>query len=287
MFALNTLSQAVSHRSLLLLAAVLLSACSSTPSGRYSLRHDAPPTVLPSEILQHDATPKKEPHNPVNQRSYVIRGKTYHPISPDQAVSHSEKGMASWYGQKFHGHLTSNGETYDMYSMSAAHKTLPLPSYVQVTNLDNGKKAIVRVNDRGPFHQGRIIDLSYAAALKLDVLKTGVANVQIEVISVDDEGRLYLAGKPLFDDKPEPQQLALNNSEAWFVQVLALQDADKARDLAKGLQQLYQTNIHTPEENGVHRLRLGPLKDEQSARQLADQLKADGYPSAFPLLTAY
>ncbi|HAH03554.1 MAG TPA: septal ring lytic transglycosylase RlpA, partial [Vibrio sp.] len=96
----------------------------------------------------------------------------------------TEKGKASWYGKKFHGHLTSNGEIYDMYSMSAAHKTLPIPSYVKVTNTDNNKTTIVRINDRGPFHEGRIIDLSYAAAYKLDVLRTGTANVEIEVITV-------------------------------------------------------------------------------------------------------
>ncbi len=280
----------------LILLISVLSACSQTPQGRYAMKKDAPPLVVPDHISLDDAEVTFEKHNPTNQRSYTIRGKTYYPMEPEHAITFSQQGQASWYGQKFHGHLTSNGETYDMYAMTAAHKTLPLPSFVQVTNKANGKQAIVRVNDRGPFHGGRIIDLSYAAAKKLDVLKTGVANVEIKVVSIDAEGNTYLAGKPM--QQPEtlgeqtqtvqtPSGGAQTKPSAppvWFVQVLALQDGDKALQLAKGLKALYQTNIHTPQEMGVHKLRLGPLADEQTARTLAEQLKSDGYSAAFPLL---
>ncbi len=103
------------------------------------------------------------------------------------ANNFKQTGIASWYGKKFHGHLTSNGEIYDMYSMTAAHKNLPLPTYVKVTNHLNKKSVIVRVNDRGPFHENRIIDLSYSAAFKLDMLKKGTAIVTIEAINTDKE----------------------------------------------------------------------------------------------------
>jgi len=98
-------------------------------------------------------------------------------------LGYRERGMASWYGTKFHGHKTSNGETYDMFAMTAAHKTLPIPCYVRVTNVANGRQVVVRVNDRGPFHSGRIIDLSYAAATKLGIVKNGSAAVEVETVT--------------------------------------------------------------------------------------------------------
>ena len=110
-------------------------------------------------------------------------GKRYYPMSTNEG--YSEKGIASWYGKKFHGRKTATGEIYDMYEMTAAHKTLPLPSYAEVTNLNNGLKIIVRVNDRGPFHQGRIIDLSYAGATKLDIIGNGTAEVEVNAINAE------------------------------------------------------------------------------------------------------
>ena len=99
------------------------------------------------------------------------------------SVGYRETGVASWYGPKFHGRSTSNGETYDMYAMTAAHKTLPLPTYAEVTNLNNGRSIIVKINDRGPFHENRIIDLSYTAAIKLDIVKKGTGLVEVKAIS--------------------------------------------------------------------------------------------------------
>lgn len=128
-----------------------------------------------------DAIPRQELiRNAGNKTPYTVLGKTYH-INFD-TKGFSETGYASWYGKKFHGNKTSNGEVYDMYAMTAAHKTLAIPSYVRVTNLENQQVAIVRVNDRGPFHEGRIIDLSYAAAKKLGFHNKGVAQVKIEVL---------------------------------------------------------------------------------------------------------
>ncbi|QRY81231.1 septal ring lytic transglycosylase RlpA family protein [Pseudomonas sp. PDNC002] len=129
-----------------------------------------------------DAVPM--PHNgPFKNNPYTVLGKTYYPLN--DARAYNVVGTASWYGTKFHGQATANGEQYDLYGMTAAHKTLPLPSYVRVTNLDNGKSVIVRVNDRGPFYSDRVIDLSFAAAKKLGYAETGTAHVKVEGIDPD------------------------------------------------------------------------------------------------------
>lgn len=154
---------------------------SSAPYGDRVSRDGAPNKVL-AKCQIENAIPKVEAKSRQgNPKTYRVHGKTYKVY--ESAAGYRERGNASWYGTAFHGNLTSNGERYNMYSMSAAHKHLPLPSYVEVRNLDNGRKVIVRVNDRGPFVQGRIIDLSYAAATKLDILKRGTARVEIEVIN--------------------------------------------------------------------------------------------------------
>ena len=128
-----------------------------------------------------DAVPRAEPLSKYgNPESYTVYGKTYN-VMPS-SLGYREIGYASWYGRKFHGRRTSSGEIYDMYAMTAAHRTLPLPTYVRVRNLDNGREAIVRVNDRGPFHSDRIIDLSYAAATKLGLVEAGTAKVEVEAI---------------------------------------------------------------------------------------------------------
>ncbi|WPB57122.1 septal ring lytic transglycosylase RlpA family protein [Xylophilus sp. GOD-11R] len=167
-----------------LTAAVLLAGCASGPGGRSGPRagRDGPDANPPAHLAQvPDAEPRREtiraggPNKP-----YVVLGRTYSPMAPD--ATYRESGLASWYGRKFHGASTSSGEPYDMYAMTAAHPTLPIPSYAWVRNPANGREVIVRVNDRGPFHEGRIIDLSYTAAFKLDLLR-GVAPVEVERIT--------------------------------------------------------------------------------------------------------
>ncbi len=174
------------------LAAVLLSSCSSkapqqparqagiSGPGDYSRPHrDGAPWWDVDVSRIPDAVPM--PHNgSVKANPYTVLGKTYYPMN--DARAYRMVGTASWYGTKFHGQATANGETYDLYGMTAAHKTLPLPSYVRVTNLDNGKSVIVRVNDRGPFYSDRVIDLSFAAAKKLGYAETGTARVKVEGI---------------------------------------------------------------------------------------------------------
>jgi rare lipoprotein A len=142
---------------------------------------DGPPEMAPSDLAQiADAVPKSEPIKPSTNRPYVVFGQRYEPMTKRTAFS--QNGIASWYGKQFHGRKTSSGEIYDMLAMTAAHPTLPIPSYVRVTNLKNGKQVVVRVNDRGPFLQNRAIDLSFAAATKLGYTASGHTPVSIELL---------------------------------------------------------------------------------------------------------
>ena len=164
---------------LILFTALALQACSSS---RYKINQDHGPSDPVDVSDVKNAVPKEEPRSKYgNPKTYKVLGKWYK--VRESSAGYKEKGLASWYGKKFHGHRASSGETYDMYAMTAAHKTLPLPTYVRVTHLENGRSIIVKVNDRGPFHEGRIIDLSYSAAKKLGVTATGTAPV--EVVAID------------------------------------------------------------------------------------------------------
>ncbi len=158
---------------------LLLSACNTT--SRYSQKHDSIPDRLPTRQELQEPTPQALSPSRGGNKDYQVFGKFYQVLP--SADGYEATGTASWYGKKFHGHLTSNGEVYDMYAFSAAHKALPLPTYLQVTNVANNKSVIVRVNDRGPFHQDRLIDLSYSAAYKLGMLSQGTAKVKIEAIT--------------------------------------------------------------------------------------------------------
>ncbi|QGW84701.1 septal ring lytic transglycosylase RlpA family protein [Variovorax paradoxus] len=210
--------------------AILLAGCASgTRSGGGALSgRDGPGTNIPSDL---DRVPDAEPRIEAIRSSggtskpYTVLGRAYQPITDDRPFR--ESGIASWYGRKFHSASTASGEPYDMYAMTAAHKTLPLPSYVRVRNPANGREVIVRVNDRGPFVDGRIIDLSYTAALKLDLLR-GVAPVEIERITNEDirtgawrrdSGTAYAAAPPA---SPPPRRAAAGSvavPSAWVAPV--------------------------------------------------------------------
>ena len=165
---------------LLAISLVILSACGSS-----TVRDSAPSGSVSIPDLPGDAVPRPEPRSRYgNGPVYEVFGKSY-TVMPS-GTGYRERGVASWYGKKFHGRLTSNRETYDMYQMTAAHKTLPLPTYVRVTNLRNNRSIVVRVNDRGPFVHNRIIDLSYAAALKLDMVRDGTSLVEVTAITFDE-----------------------------------------------------------------------------------------------------
>src|SRR3989344_4103781 len=167
--------------------ALVLSGCASGPkSPPPSPQRDGPPLSVPPNIADlPEVVPQIEPIRQGGpNKPYVVLGQSYEPLQGD--VEWSEKGGASWYGNKFHGRRTASGELYSMFGLTAAHKTLPIPSYVRVRNVRNGKEVIVRVNDRGPFHPGRVIDLSYAAAVKLDIAAHGVGQVEIARLTFDE-----------------------------------------------------------------------------------------------------
>lgn len=247
--------------------------------GRYQQKHDSAPHSPPGEVKMHDAQPQYEPYASANQRPYTIRGVHYTPLPTGKG--YSAEGLASWYGQKFHGHLTSNGEIYDMYTMTAAHKTLPLPSFARVTNLSNGNQALVRINDRGPFHSERLIDLSYAAALKLGMLSSGVAKIKLDVIHIDEQGQMTIGKSTTIPAIPPAQISSTSINKSLFIQVAALQDKNKIESLGNGLTALYQVPYEAPFENGVYRLQLGPLTDDKTINQLLSELKINGYSGAY------
>ncbi len=247
---------------------LILAACSSQ-SNRYKISDDRAPKDAPDVTKVEDAHPKYEPYSKGgNPKSYTVLGKSYQVMPSGKGFSQS--GVASWYGAKFHGHLTSNGETYDMYSMSAAHKTLPLPSYVKVTNIANNKSVIVRVNDRGPFHGNRIIDLSYAAAHKLDMLKTGTANVNIEVIHIENPESIVLA--------------ELQETHLYYVQVVASSDKNRINQLAAQLATQYEVDTRIQQTGELYKLQLGPLGGQQLADKLHQQLQQNGYPNSYRIM---
>ena len=184
-------------------AALVLAGCASGPKGG-SFGRDGAPSSPPSNLgAVPDAEPRVEPlrGSGGTSKPYTVLGRSYVPITDDRPFR--ESGLASWYGTKFHSQSTASGEPYDMYAMTAAHKTLPLPSYVRVRNPANGREVIVRVNDRGPFHDGRVIDLSYTAAAKLDLLR-GVAPVEIERLTNEDirTGAWRRGGEPMLAAAP-------------------------------------------------------------------------------------
>jgi len=243
----------------------LLSGCSY--NGRYQQEDDSTPTRKPTKLELRDATARIEPHSRGGNRDYQVRGKFYD-VLPN-AINFEQVGIASWYGKKFHGHLTSNGEIYDMYSMSAAHKNLPLPTYLKVINLENKKSVIVRVNDRGPFHQSRIIDLSYSAAYKLDMLKTGTANVKIIAITG------FSSKNNSDDNQPFKKQTGI------FLQVFATSKLNVAQKTAKQLSLKYKKNVIYPKNKGIYRVQIGPLENLDTSIKLLKKLKINGYPNAY------
>jgi rare lipoprotein A len=245
----------------LLLSLFILSSCGqvrdSAPKN-YSKQWDEIPDAVPVAV---------QPSKYGNPDSYKVFGKTYH--VRESAQGFRQKGIASWYGEKFHGERTSSGEDYDMYAMTAAHKTLPIPVYVEVTNLDNNRKAIVRVNDRGPFHEGRIIDLSYAAATKLGVAQTGTANVSIRVVSTQSEKNSQrsaeLVESPLAEDGKLYVQVAAFSTEENAMLHLRKLHTEGFSDV--------RLHIESKQGKALYRVRVGPLPSEQVAAQVVSQLK--------------
>lgn len=267
----------------ILLFAILLSGCGffsglSKPSGST----DSAPNVTLDNRKIINATPKVEARSRGgNFTPYTVLGKTYRVMKT--ANGYKERGGASWYGTKFHGRLTSNGERYNMYEMTAAHKSLPIPTYVTVKNLDNGREIIVRVNDRGPFHEGRIIDLSYAAASKIGMLKQGTARVEVEAIDPREWKKSKRSRKQAKVAAAKLSAAAISTPAAvvtapapalepsaavikqQYLQVAAFKSLEAAQTLQnKLLDSLQALNesanvvIH-PSVQGIYRVRIGPF----------------------------
>ena len=219
--------------------------------------------------------PATTPSQRGNPSSYVVFGKRYYVL--DSSEGFVQRGIASWYGTKFHGRDTSSGEIYNMHAMTAAHKTLPIPVYVQVKNLDNGRSTVVRVNDRGPFIAGRIIDLSYAAAKKLGVDGPGTANVEISVLG---EGE----SKPSSVVRSIPLNTDLDEDLPLFIQMGSFSSQLNANNMVQSLVDVNETAArisHLQTDEGLlYRVRVGPLFDIDEANAVLSRLRGKGFQTA-------
>lgn len=234
-------------------------------------KDDGPGRDIPANLDQvPDAVPKDEPLHRWANDTYKVLGKTYQPLSAGRP--YKEKGLASWYGRKFHGKNTSSGEPYDMYAMTAAHATLPIPSYVRVTNLNNGQSILVRVNDRGPFHAGRIIDLSYTAAYKLDVLRE-VTPVEVEMVNADSVPNSFIAQTevPIL---PAPAAAG----DAIYLQLGAFANPDSAEALLHRASTKLSRDfpgVMRLESGKLHKVQAGPFMTADAAEQAATLIRAE------------
>ncbi|MDO9272973.1 MAG: septal ring lytic transglycosylase RlpA family protein [Rugosibacter sp.] len=246
---------------------------SQRPGGYY--KDDGPGDNPPENIEAiPDAVPRDEPLNRFANNKYSVFGKDYVPL--DERTSYKETGIASWYGRKFHGQKTSSGEIYDMYGMTAAHPTLPIPSYVRVTNQRNGKSVVLRVNDRGPFHANRVIDLSWVAAYKLGYLEQGSTQVEVEsILSGSRSSRQPIifggSSKAVSSSLPEVSRL-----QGHFIQVGAFGNRDNAEALrgrlARELGSLGDKLV-IDSTGGSFRVQLGPWADSSAAEQARNQVR--------------
>ena len=239
-------------------------------NSRYRDNDDSVPTSELDISKLVEPVPKVEPRSLYGNKSpYTVRGRSYRVLP--SARGYDQRGLASFYGNKFHGYKTSSLETYDMYAFSAASTTLPLPSYARVTNLQSGKSVIVRVNDRGPFHEGRVIDLSFAAAVKIGIWPKGTG--MVEVVGIDPaDPAPELARTPAVTASPP----------GIFLQVGAFSDPGNAQRLAQRLRDAHlgavQLNDLLVNGQHVHRVRIGPLSDAKRADQVSDRIEHMGLP---------
>ncbi len=262
----------------------LVVACSTAPPEPGDGAPMHPPTDLAG---LKDPTPRIEPPSKYGNKSpYEVLGKTYY-VLPNPR-NYKEFGRASWYGTKFHGRSTSSGEPYDMYQLTAAHRSLPIPSYVRVTNLDNRKTAIVRVNDRGPFHSERLIDLSYAAAVKLGFADRGTARVMVELVDGTDQLKTIAQAVP----PPANPGVAIGPAPApgapapgrLFLQAGAFKTAAGAERLRSDLSALVGAGVQVQRSatDLYYRVRIGPVAQMSEATRLQDLVVAAAF--AKPLI---
>ena len=293
-------------RALLLVSALALTAC-GTFSGRtgtgdpqvtarsqadparkrggYYL-DDGPGDRTPADLdAVPDAIPRWEPLNRGTARPYAVMGRSYTPMT--DLGPYRERGIATWYGRRYHGQRTSSGEVYDMYAMTGAHTTLPIPSYARVTNLDNGRSVVVRINDRGPFLNGRLIDLSYVAAHKLDILRNGSATVEVETVlpgnawpspTAARAAPITRAGAGEPESAPVPSvdaAPATPTGPGHYLQLGAFSVQDNAQRFMERLQvELGDTNarLSMASSNNLYRVNAGPYASRAEALQAAQRI---------------
>lgn len=272
---------------LLIFSIILLNSCSST-------HRDGPPSFYVDETKIPDAVPKVEPLSRIgNKPSYVVFGKRYYVMRSSKG--YEEQGIASWYGTQFHTHHTSNGERYNMLAMTAAHKTLPLPTYLLVTNLKNGRKVIVKVNDRGPFEANRIIDLSYVAAKKLGMLGHGTTKVDLKAI----DPREYNANQDLFLAKntttsyhPRVYQTTRlvysshhynttkyayrNTPQARYLQVAIFRSHSHAEQFRKRISFLTTSPVRISLNHSLYVVKIGPFRNMAALENTSRRLRSAG-----------
>ena len=230
-----------------------------------------PPIHLDAVV---NAIPKAEPLRNANMKRYTVLGKNYTPMT--ELLPYRARGTASWYGKRFHGKNTASGEIYNMYAMTAAHPTLPIPSYVRVTHLQNGKSIIVRVNDRGPFLNNRLIDLSYVAAHQLDMLANGSAPVEVEIIFPHQSAADHIT---LQQASPASTATHSNTSQTTYLQVAAFSAPENAQNYLDRFQSQLQAELQAiahlsriREASGLYKVLIGPFTNERSARKIASVL---------------
>lgn len=244
------------------------------------LEGDGPGADEPANIdATPDAVPKYEPLHRFANRKYEALGLTYTPLT--EPGNYKEKGIASWYGKKFHGQRTASGETYDMYGMTAAHPTLPIPSYARVTNLANNKSVIVRINDRGPFLHERIMDLSYTAAHKLGIVGNGSSEVEVESIVPEGAVTTTLAiNSPVISEPLPPAPVATNivlDTGMIYLQLGAFKSRQGAESFLAKMRTEFDEGgkqIALYQKDDFARVHLGPYATQQEARLAADKLES-------------
>lgn len=251
----------------------LLSGCTPPFIADKAPAHEKAPVHL---LIQKDSAPKgpipvafkkiKPRIEPLshygNPATYTVNGHQYHVMT--NATGYRTRGLASWYGTKFHSKRTSSGEDYDMYALTAAHKTLPLPTYVRVKNIMNGRETILKINDRGPFHDGRILDLSYASAVKLGLYPKGTAMVEIEVLTINGKRQHHEAH--------------------YYLQAGAFQTASYAESLRAKLSKLSPSPVFIENYEQHFLVKVGPFADKRMSEALKIRLIKNGVKGAFSLL---
>ncbi len=273
------------HFQIIVLLAVVLSACSTS---RQITQVSAVKDGRPARSVDVTKIPNAKPSAVVRTRAgnapkYTILGKTYRVLTTSEG--YRKRGVASWYGTKFHGRRTANGEVYNMFAMTAAHTTLPIPSYVRVTHVANGRSIIVRINDRGPFHDNRIIDLSYAAAKKLGVIETGVAIVDVidvtpiekNILAVESIGTANVFKLNAGSAEAIPSALSAPNQKDVYIQLGAFQQYQSAKALSNKVAAILSHTVNVVAgKDKLHRVFVGPVNSPQQLASIQNLLKQQG-----------